>query len=149
VRRDDVNERSASRTVVVTTARRAVKGGSVWGVVFGVLIASSATSYVAAFPDVASRAEIAATVQGNRGFEALFGTIHGIDTVAGYTAYKSMMFVVLLGAIWGFLIATRLLRGEEDRAGGSCSLAGRTTRGQAAAQRRSVSDQSPSGSRPR
>jgi polyether ionophore transport system permease protein len=103
-------------------------------VVFGVLIASSATSYVAAFPDAASRAELVSTLQGNRGFEALFGTIHGIDTVAGYTAYKTLYSMVILGAIWGLLISTRLLRGEEDAGRWELFLAGRTTRGQAAAQ---------------
>jgi len=127
-------ERRATRTVFVTTARRAARGGVLWGVIFGALVASSATTYVAAFPNAASRAVLLVTIQGNRGFEALFGTIHGIDTVAGYTAYKTLYSMIILGAIWGLLTSTRLLRGEEDAGRWELYLSGRTTRGGAAAQ---------------
>ena len=54
--------------------------------------------------------------------------------MAGYTAYKTMFILVILGAIWGLLIATRLLRGEEDAGRWELFLSGRTTRGRAAAQ---------------
>jgi putative exporter of polyketide antibiotics len=110
----EAGNRRASRTILVQTAKRAARGGALWGIVFGLLIASSATSYVSAFPDAASRAEVAASIQGNAGFEALFGIIRGVDTVAGYTAYKTLYTMIILGAIWGLLTSTRLLRGEED-----------------------------------
>jgi ABC-2 type transport system permease protein len=131
MRRD---ERRPARTVFVTTAKRAARGGVLWGAVFGALIASSATTYVSAFPDAASRAAVAATLEGNRGFEALFGIIRGVDTVAGYTAYKTLYSMIVLGAIWGLLTSTRLLRGEEDAGRWELYLAGRTTRGGAAGQ---------------
>jgi ABC-2 type transport system permease protein len=57
-----------------------------------------------------------------------------MDTVAGYTAYKTMFTLIVLGAIWGLLISTRLLRGEEDAGRWELLLAGRTTRGRAARQ---------------
>jgi ABC-2 type transport system permease protein len=57
-----------------------------------------------------------------------------LDTVAGYTVYKSGMTVVILGAIWGLLVATRVLRGDEDEGRWELFLSGRTTRGRAAAQ---------------
>ncbi len=57
-----------------------------------------------------------------------------MDTVAGYTAYKTTYFMVILGAIWGLLIATRVLRGEEDAGRWELFLSGRTTRGRAAMQ---------------
>jgi len=127
-------ERRSGRTVFVQTAKRAARGGVLWGVIFGALVASSATTYVSAFPDAASRAAVAATLEGNRGFEALFGIIRGIDTVPGYTAYKTLYSMIILGAIWGLLTSTRLLRGEEDTGRWELYLAGRTTRGGAAAQ---------------
>jgi ABC-2 type transport system permease protein len=120
--------------VAVTTARRAGRPGALWGLVFGATIAASATTYTSAFPTAASRALVARSLEGNAGFEALFGPIHRIDTVAGYTAYKSGMFAVILAAIWGLLIATRLLRGEEDAGRWELFLSGRTTRGRAAGQ---------------
>ena len=45
-----------------------------------------------------------------------------------------MFTLIVLGAIWGLLTATRLLRGEEDAGRWELLLAGRTTRGGAAAQ---------------
>jgi polyether ionophore transport system permease protein len=130
----EAGDRRASRTILVQTAKRAARGGALWGIVFGLLIASSATSYVSAFPDAASRAEVAASIQGNAGFEALFGIIRGVDTVAGYTAYKTLYTMIILGAIWGLLTSTRLLRGEEDAGRWELYLSGRTTRGAAATQ---------------
>ena len=41
---------------------------------------------------------------------------------------------MILGAVWGLLTSTRLLRGEEDAGGGSCCSRGQTTRRGAAAQ---------------
>ena len=49
-------------------------------------------------------------------------------------SYKSGMTVIILGAIWGLLIATRSLRGEEDAGRWELFLSGRTTRGRAAVQ---------------
>ncbi len=38
------------------------------------------------------------------------------------------MFLMVLGAVWGLLTATRLLRGEEDAGRWELLLAGQTTR---------------------
>src|SRR4029450_13169595 len=42
--------------------------------------------------------------------------------------------MVIIGAIWGLLIATRVLRGEEDAGRWELFLSGQTTRGGAARQ---------------
>ncbi len=127
------DDRLASKVVAITTAKRAARPGALWGLVFGVTIAAATTSYSSAFPTAASRAGLA-RLQGNTAFEALFGPIRRMDTVAGYTAYKSGMFVVVLAAIWGLFIATRQLRGEEDSGRWEVFLSGHTTRGRAALQ---------------
>jgi polyether ionophore transport system permease protein len=132
--RDAYGERRAARAVAVTTARRAATQGALWGLVFGGTIASAASSYAGLFPTAAERATIARTFQGNTAWAALFGPLRGLDTVAGYTAYKTGMTVIILGAIWGLLIATRVLRGDEDAGRWELFLSGRTTRGGAAAQ---------------
>jgi ABC-2 type transport system permease protein len=132
--KDVYGERRASRVVAVTTARRAARGGLLWGLVFGAVIAASATSYAGLFPTAASRARLALTFAGNSAWAALFGPLRDLDTVAGYTAYKSAMTVMILGAIWGLLVATRVTRGEEDAGRWELFLSGRTTRGRAAAQ---------------
>ncbi len=135
MRRSEVyDEARASRALTVTAAKRAGRPGALWGVVFGLTIAATEATYLSSFPTPASRALLAASVQGNAGFEAVFGPIRRMDTVAGYTAYKTMASLVILGAIWGLLIATRLLRGEEDAGRWELFLSGQTTRGRAALQ---------------
>jgi ABC-2 type transport system permease protein len=116
------------------TARRAGWQGVLWGLVFGATIAASATSYAGLFPTVASRAKVALSFQGNAAWAALFGPLRRLDTVAGYTVYKSGMTVIILGAIWGLLVATRVLRGEEDAGRWELFLSGWTTRARAASQ---------------
>ena len=54
--------------------------------------------------------------------------------MAGFTAFKIGMTLILLGAVWGLLTSTRLLRGEEDAGRWELLLAGQTTRRRAAAQ---------------
>jgi ABC-2 type transport system permease protein len=132
--KDADGERRAARVVATTTAWRAAKPAVLWGLVFGGTIASSAATYASVFPTEASRRAIARTFEGNTAWSALFGPLHDLDTVAGYTVYKSGMTVVLLGAIFGPLVATRVLRGDEDGGRWELLLAGRTTRGRAAAQ---------------
>ncbi len=134
-RRPEVyDEPRASRAVAVFTSRRAGKQGALWGLVFGATIAASASSYAGLFPTAASRVEVARSFQGNAAWAALFGPLRRLDTVAGYTVYKSGMTVIILGAIWGLLVATRVTRGEEDAGRWELFLAGRTTRRRAAVQ---------------
>ena len=150
-RREVYGERRAGRVVVATTARRAAKQGVLWGLVFGATIAASATSYVGLFPTEASRVTMAATFQGNAAWAALFGPLRRLDTVAGYTAYKSGMTVVILGAIWGLLIATDRCAARRTPAGGSCSCPGTPPAAERPRRRRSgwASGSSPSGCRRR
>ncbi len=134
-RRRDADPAGRAPTAVARwTARRAARPGALWGYVFGAVAAASAYQYPRTFPTVESRLRVAASLRGNAGFAALFGPIRHLETVAGYTAYKSMMTLMLLGSIWGLLIATRLTRGEEDAGRWELYLAGWTTRGGAARQ---------------
>ncbi len=133
-RREVYGERRAERVVAATTARRASFQGALWGLVFGGTIAASASSYASLFPTAASRAAVARSFQGNTAWAALFGPLRRLDTVAGYTVYKSGMTVIILGAIWGLFIATRVTRGEEDAGRWELFLSGRTTRARAALQ---------------
>jgi ABC-2 type transport system permease protein len=135
MRRSEVyDEGRAARAVAVTTAKRAAGPGVLWGLVFGAIVAATMSQYRSLFPTASSRAGLVAAVEGNAAFEALFGTIHRMDTVAGYTAYKTMYTLIIVGAIWGLLIATRVLRGEEDAGRWELFLSGQTTRGGAALQ---------------
>ena len=126
--------RPAGTVVAWLTARKAVRSGVVWGYVFGALIASSAVSYTRIYQTQAARDALAAAYGANKATSALFGPAPQLQTVAGFTAFKISMTLMLLGAVWGLLTSTRLLRGEEDGGRWELLLAGQTTRRRAAAQ---------------
>jgi polyether ionophore transport system permease protein len=116
------------------TARKAVRSAAVWGVVFGLYVASSALGYTATYKTSLARAQLAATFGNNLGFNALIGPAHQIGTVAGFTAWRALGVLSIVGSVWGLLAGTRLLRGEEDAGRWESLLAGQTTRRGAAAK---------------
>ena len=115
-------------------ARRAVRSGLIWGVVFGATAASSITQFTAAYDTPQSRHQIATTIGGNGALRALFGSGRTLETVAGWTAWRSLGIVTVVGSIWALLAATRWLRGEEDSGRWELLVAGGTTRRGAASQ---------------
>jgi ABC-2 type transport system permease protein len=124
----------AEWAVGLRTARRAVRSAAVWGVLFGGLVANEALSYHSGFPDTASRERFAATMGENRGLTAVTGPARSLDTLGGFVAWRMMSLMLVAGAIWGLLTATRLLRGEEDAGRWDLLLAGRTSRRHATGQ---------------
>ncbi len=110
------------------TARKAARSASVWGIVFGLYVASSALGYAATYKTPLARAQLAATFGSNFGFNALIGPAHQIGTVAGFTAWRALGVLSIVGSVWGLLAGTRLLRGEEDKGRWEPLLAGQTTR---------------------
>jgi ABC-2 type transport system permease protein len=127
-------ERGAAIVVFRLTARRAVRSGVLWGYVFGLYVATQALAYASSYRTVAQRAGLAKEFGSNAGVSALVGPAHDIQTVAGFTVWKCLAVLAVVGAVWGLLTATRLLRGEEDAGRWELLLAGQTTRRVAAAQ---------------
>lgn len=115
-------------------ARRAARSGVLWGAVFGVYVISSAASYAGAYPTQSSRRQLAQSLGANAGIRALLGPARHIDTVAGFTAWRALGVLALVGAAWGLLAGTRLLRGEEEAGRWELLLSGQTTRGGATVQ---------------
>ncbi len=95
---------------------------------FGLFVVASAQGFAAAHPTVAERERFAASLSTNAGLRALLGVPHRIDTAAGFTAWRSLGVLSLIGAVWGILVATRVLPGEEDGGRWSPVLAGPLTR---------------------
>ena len=124
----------AARAVAMATARRAMRSAALWGLVFGGYVAYAALQFSAAYPTPASRAKVASELGGNPGLVALFGQGQRLGTVAGFTAWRVMGVLTLLGGVWGMLTATRLTRGEEEAGRWELFLTGQTTRQRAAAQ---------------
>jgi ABC-2 type transport system permease protein len=100
----------------------------IWGYVFGASIASSAITYTRFYKTLAQRDALAATYGRDNAVRALFGPASRLQSVAGFTAFKISMTLTILGALWGLLTSTRVLRGEEDGGRWELLLAGQTTR---------------------
>ena len=109
------------------TARRATRSGLLWGAIFGILVFSSAVSYTKIYTTGAERAALAKAVGANHATAALFGPAPELQTVAGFVVLKSLMTMLVLGALWGLLTSTRLLRGEEDAGRWDLLFCGRLT----------------------
>jgi len=124
----------ASRVVHRLTGRKALRSGSLWGLVFGIYVASQAQAYVSAYKTPAERDALAKSFTSGGGLNALVGPAHQLNTVAGYTEWKSVGILTVLGAVWALLLSTKLLRGEEDAGRWEFLLAGQTTRRGAAIQ---------------
>jgi len=125
-------ERSPGTVVLGQTARKAIRSGVFWGYLFGVVVASSAISYTQIYKTQADREHLAAAFGSNNAASALFGPAPALQTVAGFTVFKSFMTLMILGAVWGLLTSTRLLRGEEEAGRWELLLTGQTTRRRAA-----------------
>ncbi len=126
--------RSPGTVVAWLTARKSVRSGVIWGYIFGIAIASSAVSYTRIYKTPAQRDALAAAYGSNKATSALFGPAPQLQTVAGFTVFKISMTLMFLGAVWGLLTSTRLLRGEEDNGRWELLLAGQITRRGAAVQ---------------
>jgi ABC-2 type transport system permease protein len=119
---------SPGAVVTALSARKAVHSGVLWGYIFAIAIASSEVSYVRIYKTAAQREALAATYGTSKAMTALFGPAPQLQTVSGFTVFKISMTLMILGAMWGLLTSTRLLRGEEDSGRWDLLLCGQTTR---------------------
>ena len=114
-------------------ARQIVRGALIWGATFGLITLMEVTQFAKEYPTAADRARLVRTMGSDVGLKATFGPSPRIDTVAGYAATHLLGVLSIIGAIWGLLAATRLLRGEEEAGRWELLLSGQTTRRRAAA----------------
>jgi len=114
-------------------AFRSLRAGLLWGLLFGATVASSALAYVAAYTTSASRHALASSFGSNVGLKVLLGDTLHLDTVAGFTVWRSVGLVIIIGAIWALLLSTKTFRGEESAGRWELFLTGRTTARRAAA----------------
>ncbi|MDE3069650.1 MAG: hypothetical protein KGJ43_02860, partial [Acidobacteriota bacterium] len=70
----------------------------------------------------------------NAALAAIVGSPRRLDTIGGTVGWRVFGLLIILGAVWGMMAATRALRREEDAGRWELLLAGATARGRAAAQ---------------
>jgi ABC-2 type transport system permease protein len=120
--------------VAVQVGRRAARSGLLWGSIFGIFVIAQTLAYTSGYKTQAARDQMAAAFGSNVGLNALLGRARDINTVTGYSAWRLLGILSILGAIWGLLTSTRLLRGDEDAGRYELLLTGQTTRRRAALQ---------------
>lgn len=128
------DHRRVSAVIARTTGRKGVRSGSLWGLVFGFYVATQALTYATSYKSLASRHVLVQEFGKNVGISALVGPATRIGTVAGFTAWKCLTVLAIIGAVWGILTSTKLTRGEEDAGRWELLLTGGVTRKSAAQQ---------------
>jgi len=100
---------------------------------FAAYTAASILGYTRTYTTAAARAALAASFGSNPGLNALIGMARQIETARGFTAWRTLGVLTIVGAIWALLAATKRFRGEEEGGRLEIFLSGRTTSGGAAA----------------
>lgn len=130
----ELTPRRARTVVAGLTGRRATRSAALWGALFGLLVWNEAIGWHKSLPTVASREAFAHTLGANTGMAAIIGPARQVDTAHGFLAWRMFGLLIIVGAIWGLLLGTRLLRKEEDTGGWELLLSGRTARRHATVQ---------------
>jgi ABC-2 type transport system permease protein len=114
-------------------SKRIARGAALWGSVFGLSIISSAVGFTSAYSTVAARAQLAQSFESNVGLKVLLGAPSHLDSVAGFTVWRSMGTAIIISSIWALLTVSKSFRGEETAGRWEVFLVGQTTARRAAA----------------
>jgi ABC-2 type transport system permease protein len=110
--------------------RGALRWAVIWGVVFGLFVLVTVEAFLRAYPTLEQRMQLARSLQP---FTILLGVPRHAETAAGFTTWRVLTAVDVVGAIWGLLASTGALRGAEEDGRWELLLAGPVTRRRAAA----------------
>jgi ABC-2 type transport system permease protein len=86
----------------------------VWLAVFVAMAGSTASSTLALYPDIASRREIATTINGNPAMLALYGRIFDVESAGAVAMFKVNAMGAALVAVLTMILLVRHTRAEEE-----------------------------------
>jgi ABC-2 type transport system permease protein len=113
--------------------RRQMRGGLLWGLVFSFFIYVTVVGYTKVYNTPQERAQLFSSLSSNPAMKTILGEPHHLSTIGGYIDWRILNILVVLGAVWGLLAATKLLRGEASAGRWELFLAGQTTQRRAMA----------------
>ena len=119
--------RSPGTVIARFVARSVSKTAAIVGYGFAIYVVSSIYGFTKTYATQASRETLAKLFGNNAGLQALFGVARHIDTVRGFTAWRTLGVLTIVGAIWGLAVATKRFRGEEEQGRWELFLSGQTT----------------------
>lgn len=108
--------------------RQTIKGAILIGILAGGMAILQAFAYQATFPTKSDRDHFAASLQTAPALGIIYGEANNIQSPAGYMVYRTGPFLSLIVAIWGIVVTTKLLRGQEEDGRLELISAGVTTR---------------------
>jgi ABC-2 type transport system permease protein len=105
---------ATSRVITEHVIRQRRKVAAALGWMAGIVTLSSVYGYRVAYPHYPDRLRLSTSFSHDAGIAAVVGPARALDTVAGFTAFRTLGVIPLIVAIWAMLSATRGLRGEEE-----------------------------------
>ena len=109
------------------TFRHNYKAASIYALIFSAFTASKAIGFVQAYPTAAARQKVIELFSSNTGLEAILGPVNSHGSTGSYVAWNTFSLMLIIGIIWGLLLVTKLMRGEEDAGRWEILLTGQTT----------------------
>jgi len=110
------------------TLRRVSLGAIVFGLFAAVESMAQGLGIIAAYPDVAERAKVVNGLASNAALGLFYGDRHAdIISGSGYMVYRILPVLGLVGAIWGLMFITKMLRGQEENGRWELLLTGQTS----------------------
>jgi ABC-2 type transport system permease protein len=94
--------------------RQTLRGALILGFLIGIMMGAQGAAYAAAYPDQHSRDIFVNSLKSVPSLGFMAGEIADASSPASYSIYKSITLVTLLTSVWGLLVTTRLLRGQEE-----------------------------------
>ncbi len=105
---------STARVITVHTFKERRKIAAMLGNMVGIVTLSSLYGYRSAYPHLADRLRLSASFSHDAGIAAVFGPARSLETVAGFTAFRTLGVIPLIIGIWAALSSTKAFRGNED-----------------------------------
>lgn len=124
--------RNTNPAIVRSTFRRILRGSIILGFFIGGIFAMQGLAYAKTYTTEHARIQFAKTLESAPALGMIYGEPKNIDTPAGYMVYRAMPITALIAGIWGLLVITKQLRGQEEDGRWEMLLSGQTTTRQAA-----------------
>ncbi len=101
-------------SLVAFSLRRSLPGAVFWATIAFFLVVATASVYRRTYPDPIGRQILAASLASNKALVALLGTPWRIDTVSGFTTWRSSLGIAIVLGIWALFASSKVLRGDEE-----------------------------------
>jgi len=94
--------------------KQTLKGAIIIGILAGMMTVIQGAGYTVTYPDARSRAQFASSLESAPSLGVIYGESKNLVSASGYIVYRVVPFMSLIASIWGLVVVTKLLRGQEE-----------------------------------